>query len=360
MEHGGNIFQIERRYSIDKKELLDFSANINPLGVPKTLINIIKKSTEDLQYYPDADYYELKSAIAQYYDVEKEHIFIGNGAVQVIFDAISAIQPKKAIILTPTFNEYERALKSVGCNIIRYPLKEEEDFILNIEGFMETIDDEVDLVILCNPNNPTSVLMELEDIRKILSKCREKQAYLMLDEAFMDFIPNQKAYSMMKDYRLADEVIIIRAFTKFYGIPGLRLGFGLSSNKALLKALHERTLPWSLNTFAGYFGQVLMSEEEYVQLTQQWMLQERKRFVEALHKVDGIKVFKPSANFILIKILKPNINAAILKKRLLKNNILIRDCSNFNNLSDRFIRIAIKSPKINDIFVKELNKAMEN
>lgn len=359
MIHGGNIFEIQRKHNINKDKLVDFSSNINPLGVPETLKKLIVDKIQDLQCYPDIHYYQLKKAIGQYYSLDEEHIFLGNGAAQVIYDTIHALKPKKAIVLAPTFSEYERALISCGATVHHYFLKEEEDFNLKAEGIMEAIDDSIDLLVLCNPNNPTSKLIKVSSIKKILEKCIKHGAFLMIDEAFMDFIEEDDNYSMLKNYREYNNLIIVRAFTKFYGIPGLRLGFGVSDNKEILNKINSATLPWSLNTFAGYFGEVLLSEEKYVKETHQWLREERVRFVGKLQKIEGIKVFTPSVNFILIKILNPHIDVDILKEKLLKENILIRDCSNFNGLSKRFFRIAIKDALLNDILVNTLEKIME-
>ncbi|SNS76822.1 L-threonine O-3-phosphate decarboxylase [Anaerovirgula multivorans] len=356
MTHGGNIFEIQRTRNIDKRNLLDFSANINPLGVPETLATIIRNRIQDLQYYPDIDYHDLKSAISQYYSVEKGHVFLGNGAAQVIFDTIHTIEPKKTIILAPTFSEYERALKAIDSDVVKHSLREEDNFDLNVEELMKSIDDSVDLVVLCNPNNPTSRLIEIKELKQILAECKKHHAYLMIDEAFMDFVEEQQLYSMLRHYRNEEYLIIVRAFTKFYGIPGLRLGFGLCWNDNLLKAIQEKMLPWSLNTFAGYFGEVLLSEEEYVEKTHQWLKKEKRRFIEELHKIEEIKAFTPSVNFILLKIEKYNLTVDVLKEKLLDKNILIRDCSNFTNLNKKFFRVAIKNPQDNNALIKALRE----
>lgn len=358
MTHGGNIFEIERKEKLDRKTLLDYSANINPLGLPKSLKRIIQDRMEDLQYYPDIYYEDLKAAISQYYSLIKEDIFVGNGAAQVIFDTIHRIKPQKSIILAPTFSEYEKALKSCESTIVEVPLQEEDNFDLNIDALIEKIDDTIDLVVLCNPNNPTSRLIEMQKIEKILLKCQQHQVYLMIDEAFMDFVEDQPLYSMLPYYKKHKNIVIVRAFTKFYGVPGLRLGFGVCSDKTMIEEINKNTLPWCLNTFAGYFGEVLLAEDNYVEATHQWLRKEKRRFFKALQNIEGIKAFPPSVNFILIKILKTDSNAHHLKEKLLQQKILIRDCSNFTNLDDKFFRVAIKIPEQNNVFLKALKKIL--
>ncbi|AOY76350.1 threonine-phosphate decarboxylase CobD [Clostridium formicaceticum] len=358
MAHGGNIFEIQRNCNIHKDDLLDYSANINPLGLPGSLKAMILHSIEDLQHYPDIHYEELKTAISQYYCIDKKDIFVGNGAAQIIFDTINALNPKKTMILAPTFSEYERALKVSGSVIIEHLLKEEENFAVNVEELLKVMDESIDLMVLCNPNNPTSSLLKAEEIRMILEKAVEKNICLMMDEAFMDFVDEEQQYSMLQYYKEYDNLVIVRAFTKFYGIPGLRLGFGLCSNKNLKEKISKRTIPWSLNTFAGYFGKVLLTENSYVEKTHTWLKNEKERFVEKLKEIDGLKIFPPSVNFILIKILKPGFDVLQLQEKLLEKNVLIRNCSNFGNLDKSFFRIAIKNSVDNDKFLEALREAM--
>ncbi|AKL94471.1 threonine-phosphate decarboxylase [Clostridium aceticum] len=358
MAHGGNIFEIQRKCNIHKDDLLDYSANINPLGLPDSLKTMILHSIEDLQHYPDIHYEELKMAIAEYYCVDKKDIFVGNGAAQIIFDTIHALNPKKTMILAPTFSEYERALKVCGSEIVKHALHEEEDFRVNIQELLEAMDKDIDLMILCNPNNPTSKLLKAEEIKKVLEQAVKKNIYLMIDEAFMDFVSEEESYSMMQSYREYENLVIVRAFTKFYGIPGLRLGFGLCSNEKLKEKISSGAIPWSINTFAAYFGKVLLAETNYVEKTHRWLENEKKRFVEKLKEIDGLKIFSPSVNFILVKILKPNVDVLQLQKKLLEKNILIRDCSNFSNLDKSFFRIAIKDETNNEKFAEALQEAM--
>ena len=197
-------------------------------------------------------------------------------------------------------------------------------------------------------------------MESILEKAKKHKTFVMIDEAFMDFVKSEEDYSMLKMYRDYNNLIIVRAFTKFYAIPGLRLGFGITCNKDILNRINNTSLPWSLNTFAGYFGEVLLTEDEYVDKTHKWLEEEKARFVAKLKEIRGIKVYEPAVNFILIKIIKDNIDVDILKEEFLKESILIRDCSNFKGLDKKFFRIAIKAPSLNDGFIKVLKKIIQN
>lgn len=358
MGHGGNIYKIERDLGIPREALIDYSANINPLGVPALLKNNIIKEIDSLVNYPDPDYKDLKSAIADFYQVCEEDILLGNGAAEIIHSCIRRIQPKKAVILQPSFSEYEAALAIVGTELKELYLREENEFRIEVEEIIREIDDTIDLVILCNPNNPTSTLIARDDLIKILSHCSDNNTFVLIDEAFMDFIDEEGSISLIGDYDKYKNLIIVRAFTKFFGIPGLRLGFGVTSNKSLLKKLKESGLPWNLNTFAGGFGIMLKANNDYITETYKWMREEPLRFATELKSIKKLRVFHPRANFILIKILEDNLNTGILKNRLLEYRILIRECCNFKGLNNKFFRIAIKDNNTNMYFLKALKECL--
>ncbi|MBM7614407.1 threonine-phosphate decarboxylase CobD [Alkaliphilus hydrothermalis] len=356
MKHGGNVFEIEQKYGFDRRCLLDFSANINPLGVPKLYKKMMMDAFDDLINYPDINYFDLKNDIGEKYNLSVENIFVGNGGVQVIFDFIKAINPKKSLVVYPTFGEYERAIRATGGQVEEFFLKEEEDFQLNAEEIMERIHRDLDLVVLCNPNNPTGTLTNKSLLENLLKKCRENNVFLMIDEAFMDFVEGAEEYSLLSQVETYDNLLITRSFTKFYGIPGLRLGFGVCSHPEIKGQLREHGIPWQVNTFGSYFGRVLLEDGEYEKKTHLWLKEETPRFVEELKKLALFKVYPPSVNYILLKLLPSQLDVKGLKERLLVEKILVRDCSNFKGLSDRFIRIAIKGKQDNDRLLEVLKR----
>ncbi len=358
MTHGGNLFEIQRQYGVDRNGLLDYSANINPLGVPNSLRKIMMEAMDDLVNYPDIHYTDLKNAIGEKYKVTVDNIYVGNGGVQVIFDFINAVKPEKSLVVYPTFVEYERALKAVGSEIKTYLLNEDNDFKLHIDELINEIDETLDMVVLCNPNNPTGTLIEREFFEKLLIKCQEKEVFLMVDEAFMDFVHEGEEKTLLTLSEKYEYLMVTRSFTKFYGIPGLRLGFGVCCHIKIKQKLTQLAIPWTVNTFASYFGKVLLTDQEYERKTLQWLREETPRFVNELEKTGLFKVYQPSVNYILMKLLPKNIEVNQLREKLIQEGVLIRDCSNFKGLSNRFIRIAIKDTGSNQQLLDAINKVI--
>lgn len=342
MKHGGNLYEIASSYGIKQEEIIDFSANINPLGVPKVMREIIQGGIDHLRDYPDIHYRQLKESIGKKYGIHPNHLHLGNGGAQVIFDFIRVVAPRKALVVSPTFLEYTRALQGIGAEIQPFYLAEEQDFQLEIEALIGALDQDLDMVILCNPNNPTGRQVPREDLIRLLEACHGRGIPLMIDEAFMDFIDKDQTITMMTLCHKFNNLLITRSFTKFYGVPGLRLGFGVTGNPKYLKALKQLTIPWSLNYFASCFHRVLEEEGDYEAQTFQWLHTEQQRMLQGLKELDGIKVYPTTVNFILIKLLDQKIDCHWLKEQLLKEKLLIREGHTFQGLDRSFIRVAVK------------------
>ncbi|SCY94625.1 threonine-phosphate decarboxylase CobD [Alkaliphilus peptidifermentans] len=361
MTHGGNIYEIEKRTGIAKDSILDYSSNINPLGVPDGLKKIICDGIDDLTKYPDINYHELKDSIAQYYRLSVEDILVGNGAAQIIFDFINAVAPRNTLIVQPTFSEYERALNIGGKNIIHYFLREEDSFQLNVDNLLKYLaaDKSIDMVIICNPNNPTGRLISKGEMMCIIDFCEENNIFLIIDEAFMDFADEMGIHTLMNECKKYKNLMVVRAFTKFYGIPGLRLGFGVTSNLDIKNRIELLSLPWNINTFASYFGRILLSEDKYVANSFKWLKNERVNFFNKLNEIKVLKVFSSETNFVLLKLLENNYTAKTLQANLLKRGILIRDCSSFKGLNEKYIRLAVKDGASNERLIKELKSIIK-
>ena len=323
--HGGNIYKFQRE---GKNDILDYSSNINPLGVPQKFIDTAKESFDKLVNYPDPYYIELRKKIAEFNSVNMNNIIVGNGATEILFLYIRALKPKKVLILAPCFAEYERALKSVSANIEYFELRESDNFYPNIINLKKEIEsNNYDLLLFCNPNNPTGQFIKLEDIKEIIENCENKNTKIFIDEAFIEFIENwkEKTVSLLKNRN----VFIMRAFTKFFAIPGLRLGYGIGFDEEILKKMWEEKEPWTVNTFANLAGLTMLDDKEY----------------------------KTECNFILIKIY--NTSSASLRDKMIEKNILIRDASNFKFLDYHFVRLAIKDRKSNLKMMETLAEFVE-
>lgn len=345
--HGGNIYKFER----EGKEVLDFSSNINPLGVPQKFTDIAKENFDKLTNYPDPYYIELREKIGKYNSVTKENIIVGNGATEILFLYMRAVKPKKVLVLAPCFAEYERALKSVGAQIEYFELKEKNNFYPDIQTLKKKLEGQhYDLFLFCNPNNPTGQLIKFDDVKDLAAICKKQDMKIFIDEAFIEFVENwkEKTAALLKN----KDVFIMRAFTKFFAIPGLRLGYGISFDEELMNKLQAEKEPWSVNTFANLAGLVMLDDKDYIKKSEKWMAEEKNFLYQELSKNKNLKVYKSECNFLLIKLLTTT--SQEIQTKLLKKNILVRDASNFQFLDESYIRVAVKDREKNLKLIESL------
>ena len=345
--HGGNIYRFER----EGKEVLDFSSNINPLGVPQKFTDIAKENFDKLTNYPDPYYIELREKIGEHNSVTKENIIVGNGATEILFLYMRAVKPKKVLILAPCFVEYERALKSVGAQIEYFELKEKNNFYPDIQTLKKKLEvQHYDLFLFCNPNNPTGQLIKFDDVKDLAAICKKQDMKIFIDEAFIEFVENwkEKTVVLLKN----KDIFIMRAFTKFFAIPGLRLGYGISFDEELMNKLQAEKEPWSVNTFANLAGLVMLDDKDYIKKSEKWVAEEKKFLYKELSKNKNLKVYKSECNFLLIKLLTTT--SQEIQTKLLEKNILVRDASNFQFLDESYIRVAVKDRKKNLKLIESL------
>lgn len=365
--HGGNIYKIFREKNIDK--ILDYSSNINPYGLPENLKKEIFEKLFVLERYPDPDYIELREKIAEKNNLNIENIIVGNGATEIIFLFMKILSPKKVLIVSPTFGEYERAIKAStlandNLEINYFELKEAENFVLNIKNLETELENNYDLLILCNPNNPTGQFLKLKKLEEILKICEQKNTKLFVDEAFVEFVEDWENESIINSKEKKENLFVIRAFTKFFAIPGLRLGYGICFNNNLLKKMLEKKEPWSVNNIADLAGQTVLDDENYIQKTKEWIKDQKKYMYENLNKIEGLRAYKTEVNFILLKIednlLEKGLDVKNLRKKMLEKGILIRDASNFIYLNKHYFRLAIKDKLNNEKVIETLTSILKN
>ena len=385
--HGGNIYKIFREKNI--KEILDYSSNINPYGIPESLKKRITENLEILERYPDPDYIELRQKLAHLNKVDMSNIILGNGATEIIFLFMEVINPQKVLIVSPTFREYERAVKATErvenssilgdsnkkkddeksfgkqkIEIEYFELKENDDFKLNINNLKNELEKKYDLLIICNPNNPTGKFLKLDETEEILRECNKHNTKLFIDEAFIDFLKDGMKESIINTKEDKQNLFVTRAFTKFFAIPGLRLGYGIYFDKNLEKEISEKKEPWSVNNIAEIAGLTVLDDTEYIEKTLKWITEEKIYMYEKLNEITGIKPYKTETNFITVKIedklFSKELNVKILREKILEYGILIRDASNFKFLDERFFRLAIKNRKNNIIVIEVLKEIFNN
>lgn len=378
--HGGNIYKIFREKNI--KEILDYSSNINPYGIPESLKKRITENLEILERYPDPDYVELRQKLSNLNKVNLSDIILGNGATEIIFLFMKVINPKKILIVSPTFGEYERAVKATeisgdtvslsssnGDNknienkkieIEYFELKESDDFKLNIGNLKNELENKYDLLIICNPNNPTGKFLKLAQTEEILKECNKYDTKLFIDEAFIEFLEDGMKESIINTEGNKKNLFVTRAFTKFFAIPGLRLGYGMYFDKELEKKISEKKEPWSVNNFAEMAGLTVLDDAEYIEKTLKWIAEEKIYMYEKLNKISGMKVYETEVNFITGKIdeklFSEGVNVKILREKMLEQGILIRDASNFKFLDERFFRLAIKDRASNERVIEAMKE----
>ena len=356
--HGGNIYRAQEIYGVSRDDILDYSANINPLGLPQSLKQTIISSINELVNYPDPECTALKTGISDYLGVQQDAVVIGNGASEVIFLLFDVLRPKKLLIVAPTFSEYERAAYNAGVEVEYFELREKEEYGLDVSRMFSKISEDIDAVFICNPNNPTSTLTDRACLLELIKYICERNIYVFIDETFIELTPAGNKNSVVDVLYKFSNLFIIRAFTKVFAIPGLRLGYGLG-NKDIVTKMWERKLPWSVNSFACNMGGVLQDEQDYMSRTCAWIATEKEWFYNQLCKIERLKAFEPQTNFVLVKILDEALNAGELRDRMAAMGILIRDASNFEFLNHKFFRVAIKDRESNIKFMEILNQVLQ-
>lgn len=354
IHHGGNIEQVATQLNIPVEELKDFSANINPLGFPSDLWNVLVQSFANIEAYPNPEYPELKAAIASHFNVNNDDVFVGNGASEVLDETIRAEKATDALVLAPTFGEYERLFSRIGIKVHHYQLHEENNFLCDIPTMIEQLKAHREITIIClaSPNNPTGQIIAPKDLRNLVDFCNQHHRLLILDEAFIDLTVNEQE-SFINELEPEDNVYIIRAATKFFAIPGLRLGYCITKNEKLKKLLKVQENTWSVNGIADVFGQNMFRAKKYIKLTHDWLNAQQPALYQALQKISEIKVFPSTTNFFLFKS-----NDLALREKMIRRHILIRQCDDYVGLGPHYYRVAVKGPQDNVLLVKTLKQVL--
>ncbi|ATW28977.1 threonine-phosphate decarboxylase [Candidatus Formimonas warabiya] len=349
--HGGDIYSCQG-------EVLDFSSNINPLGVPESFRMALCEKITDFTRYPDIQYRALRAELAEYLGFDDPELVIpGNGAVEIIYKTILALESARMINLSPTFSEYARAARQNGVEVIDLNIYDASftdlDFSLLFAALIPN-----SLVVLCNPNNPTGTFVEREKMCFLARELAQKDCFLLIDEAFIEFTDHYPENSMIGELGHYPNVILIRAATKFFGMPGIRLGFGVSKNKQLIRGIREHLEPWNVNAAAVLAGCTVYRDQEYITASRAWVKEEREFLFHQLSKIDGLTVYPSKANYHLAKISRGKMDAWALKNRLLEKGVLIRTPDGFNYLSAYHFRLAVKDRPSNQRLVEVLREVL--
>lgn len=352
MSHGANVFEIAKDEGIKIEDIRDFSSNINPLGPSKKALESLKDNLNLLSTYPDVDYVDLREAISSYASCKSENIVLGLGSTEILRDTIYYFAPKTSMILSPCYSEYERELRKISSHIFEYNLEEKNDFKINLDQLINTINEKnIDFLIFANPNNPTGTILKKSEVERIL---RETEAKVLVDETYIEFT-DMGTYSSSGLTKSYDNLVVVRGTSKFFALPGIRLGYGLTSNEGLLKFFKDKEVLWQINSVAEICGKVMFSDKAYLDKVFDFIKTRRENFYKELAEIENLKAYDSFDNFVLVKILRGP-DASKLREKLMKKGLVIRNCETFKNLDKSYFRFCILDDAANERLIKNLRE----
>ncbi len=338
--HGGDVYKNKVKY--------DFSANVNPYGAPDDVRTAIVEATSEIEKYPDPYCGKLRERLSSHISMPIDDIVCGNGAAELIFQFVTTLKPAKTLLPVPAFSEYEIALKAMGCDVTHFPLRREDKFELK-EDILPHINSELSLLMLCNPNNPTGQCIKPELLLKILDRCRETGTWLFIDECFIDFVEKGRSISLIPRLRENDRVFVLRAFTKLYGMAGVRLGYAVCKEKEILNKMCAKVQPWNVSNLAQAAGVAALECGDWVKETMRKIGEEKRFLVKELTALN-MNIFAGEANYLMV------FDEPGLDKKLLERGILIRNCNNYYGLREGDCRIAVRTHEENEALIKALRE----
>jgi len=357
--HGGEVWEVMSRTGLRRDEILDFSANVNPLGPSPLALESVKNNLDCIPYYPNSDCNLLREAIAKYLGgVSRKNVILGKGSTEIIhlFAEVFIERGDLALIPVPPFGEYEKAVRKMGGKP-RY-IRLSRDFHIDLGSFLHQMEG-AKIIFLCNPNNPTSTLILHDGLLKIVEKAYEGDALVFLDESFIEFVDEEERFSMVSEVENYPNLFVLRSFTKVFGLAGLRVGYGVAHSEVASLLLRAK-VPWNVNCLAQAAAVAALNDDKYLRRTWRLIKDEKAFLLRELRGIRGFKVYPAHANFILINIRDSGFTAAELKERLLKYGILIRDCSSFRGLDEYYIRVAVRTRWENEKFIKSLKDILNS
>lgn len=339
--HGGDVWT--------HPDILDFSANLHPLGMPPEVAEAAREAVACAIHYPDPMCRELRQAIARRDGVRPEQVICAAGAAELIFRLCQTLGPRQAMVTAPTFSEYEQALALTGCTVKYFPLSEKQGFDLD-DAILEAIGPGLELLFLCTPNNPTGRLIAPELLERVAARCAGTGTRLVLDECFLELAGGRPMTYLLEKY---PNLFLLRAFTKTFAIPGLRLGYGLSADRALLEGLYAGGQPWGVSTVAQAAGLAACACADWPEKGREALARERPRLLKGLRNL-GLTVWEGQANYLLFRAE----GVLDLKERMLERGVLLRSCANYRGLGPDYYRVCVRLGPENDILLQRLKEVL--
>ena len=353
--HGGNVWELSDKYKIPVDQLIDFSISTNPLGAPETAIESIRENLNLIKHYPNPDPEWLLEVLAKSTGVEPNNIVLGNGSTELIylFNEVFLESEYEAIIPVPSFSEYKAAIERFGGNMTFLTCTSSKNFQLNVEELESTISKKTRIIFLCNPNSPTGVLYEKADLMRIIKFAAERNVFVFLDEDYIDFVDDGKRYSMAEYVNEYNNLFVLRSLTKFFGLAGVRIGFGIGS-PSLVKFLKKAKMPWSVNSLAMFATAAAVKDADFIKRSRILVSNSRREMREMFKSIPWLKVYPSETNFLLIEITRGDLTSTQLREGLAKRGLLIRDCKDFDGLNDRFFRVTVRRPEENKKLIEQI------
>jgi threonine-phosphate decarboxylase len=345
---GNNLLRLEQF------DTVLYNANLNPMGVPASVTKAITENAERVCCYPGDYMPELNRTVAMYTGCRSTQLFYGNGTSDAIRRVIAAINPAHAVLLTPSNTEYETLLSACGCDISFYELKEENNFDFDLADFVGTLDSSCDMIIISNPNCPTSRLIDRETLDTLAEVCKELDIFLVIDELYIEFVENYSDYTMIKNISDYDNLVVIRGTSKFFAVPGMRLSCGITNSSFLLDKLANLFDDNTIATLTAIATIAMLNDTKYIRESRSQIYTERNLIVSAMGTNRNIKLYKPSANFMLARILKDDVTAVDITDHCNAKGIVIRNCANIRGLNEKYIRFCFMKPSQNDLLVNTI------
>jgi threonine-phosphate decarboxylase len=343
--HGGNVYEVASRLLCLPEDILDYSASINPLGPPDGLREAFLDHFERLQHYPDIHNHDLIQDLAAFHGVPTDHIVVGNGSTELIYWLPRVLGIRTAVAVLPTFSEYQRAFEIQGVQLTKLVTRPENDLQPTVEELATVLlESTPEAILVTHPGSPAGTLLPPAVREWLLCACNDRGIYCIVDEAFVDFCEEDSFKRFLAEM---PRLILIRSMTKFYGIPGVRLGYLLTS-RAIAGNMLRFLPPWSVSTLAQIAGSYCLRQDDYRRHTLDLVTQERAIMQQTLCSLPGFHVFSGRANYLLVRMDAQFPTAGELQEDLLQSErILVRDCVSFEGLGDRYVRLAVRRPQQN-------------
>lgn len=346
--HGSDVEKIAKAYQLDADRLINFGVNANPLGLSEITKEAIRQNIDLITRYPDPNYTSLKKSIANYLGIDAIRVMPSNGTSELIHRIIQSFAPKNALLYVPTYSEYAIEVNKQGGAILELPLDKENNFQFPGKLYRELIS-QADFVLICNPNNPTATLLSVSELLPLLEMAAARGIPFVIDETYIEFTENTEHYSAITFLEHFPNLIILRGYSKFFAAPGLRLGYGLFGNPEWIRSLTD-SYPWAIHSLAAFAGEVILSDQDYLEATQKYIASERKRILRFLNNLPELTVYPTGINFFLVELHHHSSQDLFLF--LLKQNLMIR--SFYGEIGDGFFRFCILKEEQNTLLLNAI------